>query len=276
MYCGVHTDGAARLAAAELNLCAECAASLATGLLRLPELYRDCERALHAGAQTGLRERVSGGPLPGLAFNEAAADVRQAMLRTLASWSGLVVEQREVHAPRRDVAGLCEFLLRHLRWLAAHPAGPELSKEVARLVKAANRIIDSSPHPRIPIGPCPRTGCGGTLVASVSGVRGTARPDGATIQCDADPQHQWAGRQRSELVRGTTGKPLPERWLTAQELAWMWEAPVGTVYRLASEQHWRRRSRAGRVHCAQADAEKAFARRADRLAAPGAASADVG
>ncbi|MDX6353781.1 MAG: hypothetical protein QOF98_684, partial [Streptomyces sp.] len=118
---GAGTD-APREALDGLRLCAGCVRLLARRLEDLPRLYEECGQALSGSASSGLREHTSGGPLPGMRINEAAVEVRAEILTTLSTWSGLVAEQRSVRAPQRAVGPLACFLLRHLLWLAAHPA----------------------------------------------------------------------------------------------------------------------------------------------------------
>ncbi len=55
-----------------------------------------------------------------------------------------------------------------------------------------------------------------------------------------------------------------ERWLTAADISRLWTTPVGTVYRLASEEGWRRHSRSGHTYYAEEDAHACFSRRAAR------------
>ncbi|MET8327322.1 hypothetical protein [Streptomyces sp. NPDC005181] len=47
----------------------------------------------------------------------------------------------------------------------------------------------------------------------------------------------------------------------ARTNARLWQVPVGTVYRLASEQRRRRYSRSGRTYYAETDAHNCIARR---------------
>ncbi|MGW5822514.1 hypothetical protein ACWFR0_39495, partial [Streptomyces noursei] len=88
----------------------------------------------------GPRERTSGGPLPGMPFNTAATEVRSGIVTTLASWSGLVAQERGVAAPARTVPALARWLVEHLEWLAAHPAAGEFSAELHRWARAARRV----------------------------------------------------------------------------------------------------------------------------------------
>lgn len=293
---GRRTDGRhPGRAAGGYRLCTGCHRRLALGIRVLPDLYRDCERVLGGASAKGLRERTSGGPLPGLPFNPAAAEARAAILAVLGSWSGLVAQERRLAPPERSITHLSVFLLRHADWLAAHPAAAEATREVARLVTRARRVAHPEQVRRIGLGGCVEPGCDGTLSATVRTGAPAAYP---TVSCDADPRHAWAGHQWTALRRlmpqhaaaargeaaatGTapatasapaaatapaTAAPataVAERWLTAADIARLWSTPVGTVYRLASEQRWRRRQRAGRTYYSEADAHDCFSRRAER------------
>jgi hypothetical protein len=299
------------------RLCAACHGRLTAGIRTLPELYRDCERVLGAAAAKGLRERTSGGPLPGMPFNPAAAEARAAILAVLGSWSGLVAQERGIVPPERSVGALSVFLLRHADWLAGHPAVAEATREVDRLVGRARRVAHPDRIRRIALGACVEAGCEGRLSAVVStgaaGAAGAADASGAqpTVQCDAQPRHTWAGHQWTHLRRrmpqtpdhsamtdrAAPGRPVSdravsdrramtgraadrsavaddtavadrtavaERWLTAADISRLWSTPVGTVYRLASEQRWRRRHGSGRTYYSEADAHACFSRRAER------------
>jgi hypothetical protein len=264
------------------RLCAECHRGLVLGVRQLPGLYRDCERVLGAAAAKGLRERTSGGPLPGAPFNAAAAEARAAIMGVLGAWSGLVAQERRVTPPRRSIGTLSVFLLRHTDWLATHPAAAEATREVARLVSRAHRVAHPDPVRRIALGACVEPGCAGRLFATVRvGAPGTH----PSVRCDADPLHSWAGHQWTHLRRlmpraEPANRPAPaapaagapptapagpaDRWLTAADISRLWHTPVGTVYRLASEQRWRRHHRSGRTYYSEADAHECFSRRAER------------
>lgn len=260
--CRRKTGEPVELAAPRLRLCRACAHLLVARLRQLPALHTELEQVLGGsrGAAEG-QERTSGGPVPsGLPFNAAAADVRAEITATLSSWSGLVVTECGAPTPERTVTALAALLVRHAGWLAAHPAAADATREVARLVRAAHRVARGEPARRVSIGACVAPGCTGRLSAEL---RGREAPAG--IRCDADAAHTWPGGRWTELRRamrdaGESGGPR-ERWLTASDVARLWSTPTGTVYRLASEQGWRRRSQAGRTYYAEADVHECFARR---------------
>ncbi|MEU7067641.1 hypothetical protein [Streptomyces sp. NPDC046161] len=266
---GGHTR---RRASAGTRLCRQCRDHLAAGLAELAHLYEECGRMLGGGAPGSLRERTTGGDLPGLPFNGAAADVRARIVSVLGSWSGLVAQQRGLAAPPRTAPALTSFLLRHADWLAAHPAAAEASEEVARLVRAGRRAAFPDPARRIRLGACPQADCAGALaLAAREGERDAAR----AIVCDADPAHRWTSDRWSELSdsmdgadsgrpAGGAAAPPAERWLAGADIAQLWQVPMGTVYRLASEERWRRRNRAGRTYYNESDVRSCFSRRAAR------------
>ncbi|MEU8763003.1 hypothetical protein [Streptomyces sp. NPDC048659] len=258
---GAVDGGGRRRARPDLRLCPSCLDRLVAVLEELPRLYAECERVLGgAGAARGTGERRGTGGRPaGIPLNGAAAEARSAIVATLGSWSGLVADERGFPVPRRTPDHLAAFLLRSAEWLAAHPAVADATRELERLAAAARRVA-REPARRHPVGPCVEPGCGG-LLAVVDGSR--------QILCDADPAHRWAGHEWTRLRRAMPpardAAPEPaERWLTARDIADLWGAPTGTVYRLASEQHWRRRNRYGRTYYAESDVHGTLSARRPR------------
>ncbi|GAA3394612.1 hypothetical protein [Streptomyces roseoviridis] len=278
---------ARRPAAAASRLCLDCHERLVRDLNRLPELYEECARHLDgSGGDRGL-EKTSGGPLPGMPFNLRAADVRTSILAVLSGWAGLVLEERGLAGPRRAVGPLVHFLTRHGSWLAAHDAAGEVSAEVAQLVRRALGVIDPATSRRIAVGECVEPGCSGALTAVVR-PRQPQLP--ATITCGADSSHHWVGHEWLQLSRrigaatagasradeeggGTGTAAVPARtgtvtdldaevrWMTAADIARLWDMPPGSVYRHASTQKWRRRSRNGRTYYHAGDVYETLHRR---------------
>ncbi|MFF4583220.1 hypothetical protein [Streptomyces sp. NPDC001389] len=269
-------DGRSRRRTADGGrLCRPCRERLDAGLAELAHLYEECGRMLAGAAPGSLRERTTGGDLPGLPFNGAAADVRARMVSVLGSWSGLVAQERGFASPPRTVAALTAFLRRNGDWLAAHPAAAEATEEIARLVRAGRRAAFPEPTRSIRLGACPESGCAGSLTVAVRDTdrdfgRDADRDTDRAVVCDADPAHRWTSDQWSRLSLsmesgGRSAAPraaATERWLTAADIARLWHTPTGTVYRLASEQKWRRRNRAGRTYYNETDVRTCFDRRA--------------
>lgn len=259
--------GRVRLAAPGTRLCLPCREELVTGLRRLPGLYKECERVLSASSPRSY-ERVASGSLPGMPFNGAAADIRTAILSVLSSWSGLVAGERGQPAPRRSVLPLVEFLVLNADWLAAHSAAREITAEIAGLVRTARRVARPQEHRRLRVGRCVQPGCNGELLIPV---QKRDQRSSAPICCDADHSHVWTSDQWTRLSRlMRESKPAVvsgthrENWLTASDISRLWGTPIGTVYRLASQQQWRRQSRSGRILYAEADVHDCFNRRATR------------
>ncbi|MGW1790630.1 hypothetical protein ACWCOY_23010 [Streptomyces tubercidicus] len=220
-------------------------------------------------AANGLRERTTGGSLPGLPFNGAALEVRTQMLATLGSWSGLVAQQRGLPAPGRTVAATTAFLLRNASWLASHPAAAEATEEIAKLVRDGGRVARPDGRRNVRVGPCAEPNCPGTLSLTLRERTGAGEPE---IRCDADPAHSWASHRWGELNRSMEAgaaaqgavAPAVERWLTAADISLLQRVPVGSVYRMASEQRWRRRQRAGRTYYSENDVREYFGSRSGR------------
>ncbi len=268
--------GRRRRAADGSVLCADCREEFLADLRRLPSLYRACGHALDgSGTVSGPRERTSGGSSPGIPLNTAAAEVRSEILALLGSWAGLVAESRRLPPPPRTVEGLTAFLLRHAGWLITHGAVRDASHEIARLTRRAARVSEPAGRRLITVGRCPEPGCAGALQAPI-------RPDAdeppVEVRCRTESAHRWAGhelillksRMRSDhtVVPAPSGSPPPTArrgayaastvWLTASDITRLWGVPSGSVYRLASQRDWRRRSHGGRTRYHETDVVRAL------------------
>ncbi|MBO0913767.1 hypothetical protein P8A22_09060 [Streptomyces laculatispora] len=246
-----------RVAARRSRLCPVCRDRLAGELRLLPQLYEEC--GLLLGGTDQPRERTSGGPLPGMLFNTTASEARSAIFGVLRSWAGVVVDARRAGTARDTVPVLAGFLVRHVDWLAAHPAAADICEEFTGLVRRTRRVIDPEPLSRVAIGECVEAACSGELTAMVRS-RQAHRP--AEIVCSADPAHQWLGHDWLRLSRRLAREDT--RWLSAADIARLWGIAPGSVYRHASQQSWRRRSRSGRTFYHDADVRETL----DRPARP--------
>ena len=252
------------------RLCGACWNEFAGGLESLPGLYNECGRRL-GGFDRPRGNAAGSGPTPGMPFNAAAADVRARILSVLGSWSGMVAEERRVTAPERSVGAVVTFLGRHVDWIAAHPAAAEATDEVAQLVRAARRVAYPNPVHRVAIGGCVEVGCGGELVAFVH-PHEPLLP--AEIRCDADPCHRWLEHHWVQLSHRMGRAPsiataTTTRWLSAADISRLWGIPPGSVYRLASEQQWRRRYQARRTYYHEGDVLQTFDQRKARSCSGG-------
>ncbi len=247
------------------RLCRACRNELAAGLESLPGLYSECGRQL-GGSDRPRGNATGSASMPGLPFNAAAAEVRARILGVLGSWSGMVAEERRVTAPERSVEALVTFLGRHVDWIAAHVAVTEAADEVAQLVWAARRVAYPSPVRRVAIGGCVEVGCGGELVAFVH-PQEPLLP--AEIRCDVDPCHSWFEHHWMQLSHRMSTVPsittaTTTRWLSTTDISRLWRIPPGSVYRLASEQQWRRRNQARRTYYHEVDVRQTFGQRKPR------------
>lgn len=262
-----HEAGRSRLRVlAESRLCAPCRDNLAVAIKSLPTFYDECGRQLCGSDQRQVK--TSGGSMPGLPFNTMAADARAAVLGFLGSWAGMVTTERKVKPPPRTVASLAEFLVKHVDWLARHVAVSDLTEETEHLVRIARRAAYPRSVRRVPVGSCVEPGCTGDLIAFVKSDEPLLP---AEIVCDQDPCHLWPAHQWTQLsrridaVRSQDGSvPAGTRWLSAADISRLWSVPTGSVYRLASEQRWRRSNRGGRTNYLEADVHRTFSRRRAR------------
>jgi hypothetical protein len=154
------------------------------------------------------------------------------------------------------------FLSLHAGWLARHLAAADLSVEISQIAGNAWQLLSGDACRRVPVGQCVEADCTGDLVA----VLRTSQPDRpARIICSTDPDHSWLSDQWLQLSRriGATLAPpqsRKEHWLTAAEIARLWHLAPGSVYRLASEHQWHRRSQAGRTSYQATDVEASLRR----------------
>jgi hypothetical protein len=248
-----------------LNLCRMCRDGLADDLARLALLYHECGLLLGGSSQRPVRDKISGSRTQGIPFNSTAADVRAAIVTVLATWSGLVAQERMINAPKRIVSALVNFLTLHADWLASHEVASDVTNELRALVRRAGEAADSNRTPRIAVGHCVEIGCAGHLVA-IMRPEGTPLPQ--EIGCDQNPAHRWPSRTWTRLSKQVSQQVAPQdaraaiQWLSATDISALWRTPSGSVYRLASERGWRRLRRAGRTYYHDADVEETFRDRA--------------
>jgi hypothetical protein len=235
-------------------LCFPCRQQMSENLRALPELYDACAHMLTVSGRH--LERTSGGSLPGLPFNATAADARTQMITVLASWSGLVAERRSVAPPERTVVALTAFLLRHLNWLACDPGVADAAGELASLVQAGRRVAYFEPVRQVQLGRCMEPCCPGQLTAFLPP---GGPPSGAEIRCSVKPEHRWRDTGwRTLSVLGEVS------WLRAGDIARLWRVPSGSVYRMASEHRWRRRTKGGKTFYHRDDVDRSLSARMKR------------
>jgi hypothetical protein len=178
-------------------LCMACRDRLANNLSDLPTLYSDCNK----GASPKVVRVIRNAPRKSVTtdlINPAAAEIRSAILTVLASWAGLVADERRLGPPARDVPTLARFLCRHVGWLTRHPAAGDVADEIQDVTRTARKVAFPNGIRRVHIGYCPDGDCDGDLVALI-------RPHGdllpSEIICTISPSHSWPVTWWTKLAR---------------------------------------------------------------------------
>ncbi|MFH8349505.1 helix-turn-helix transcriptional regulator [Streptomyces sp. NPDC018045] len=239
----------------DLLICARCFDGFRRHLKSLPALYRQCENMLAAAPQEG--QKVSGTRSFGIKLNAVAVEARDTLRARLLAWCDLVAAERVPDPadggapPERTVEAMTSFLLRHAAWLCGHPAAGDVVTEIAETAATATRAAYPQQTRRFRVGPCVEVSCGGSLVAVI---RADEQLLPSEVRCDVDTQHVWPAHQWRELERQVTRQSQSGlRWLTAKEVSQLWRLSISNVYRLASENSWRRRTSGRRVYYFKAD-----------------------
>lgn len=202
-YCRQELAGGRRPYTAEQGskLCSPCRAHVRDDIVELPKLYDEFESSL-IRFPFAFEERIRGGAPKGLHLNEASVNARSDMISVLATWSGMVVEERSLTRPiGRDVAGLAAFLTRHLDWLLAHPTAPYFADEVAMMTATARRASRPRPVQRLLLGYCVEEDCDAPLYAD--GIAADARSQ-AQVRCEAG--HTWQAHEWLLLASRVSGQ----------------------------------------------------------------------
>lgn len=196
--CRVERAAGRRIHRAEqgLRLCRFCCKRVRDNMIELPKLYEECESSL-TRFPFAFEERVSGGEMKGLCLNEASVNARLDIISVLATWSGMVAEERGLtRSARRDVPDLAAFLTRHLDWLLAHPAGPYFADEVVAMTAIARRVSRSGAVLHLPLGHCVEEDCDGALFATR-----IAEDAPSSVQVCCEAGHVWRSHQWLALAR---------------------------------------------------------------------------
>lgn len=219
-----------RTAAPGLQLCDYHLLRIAADATRNADLYSELEAVLATSERPG--ERTSGTPSHGTELNIRAAVMRTEIRHVMVSWCKLVADERGIALPTDHIDAIGAYLALHRDWLAAHPAAGDCSDELASVGRRAFNVAYPSGARIFPVGPCPGSGCTATVRVVLRKVDALLPSE---LVCDADEPHSWPASRWREL-----GRTINHRYLSTTEIAQRWSLPVGTVYRLASEQQWRR------------------------------------
>ncbi|MFJ9109270.1 helix-turn-helix domain-containing protein [Streptomyces sp. NPDC102283] len=195
-------------------------------------------------------QRVSGTRSFGIKLNAVAVEARDTLRARLRAWCDLVNAEHGCAPVGQSVEVMAEFLHQHARWLCHHPAAGDAISEMAETATMAQRAVSPERIRRFRVGACIELDCEGSLIAAI-------QSDGqlpSEVRCDNDPGHAWSAYEWRELDRRVshqhqTGLP----WLAAKDVAELCRISMSNVYRLASENGWRRRTNGRRVYYAKAD-----------------------
>lgn len=183
-----------------LQICADCRDRLENDLVGLPTWYESCADYLDSRRHRFV-ERVNSRQPGGIALNDAVVTIRSDILSTLASWCGLVVDERGVAGPNElDIRQLATFLIIHFSWLTAHPAAPDLVDELAELTEAARGVVLPTNHFRTEVGACDQPGCGRMVYAE-----SYSEEDQVPYRVACENGHAWPPDQWL-LLRGRLGR----------------------------------------------------------------------
>lgn len=190
-------------------VCEVCRDHLANDLLNLPALYADCNGVTAREAVCVIRKVRRKGSTTDC-MTPAAAEIRSAIRTVLASWAGLVADERRLEPPARDIAALARFLGKHVAWLTRHPAAGDVVDEIRDLTRAARGIAYPDTIRRVYIGCCPAGDCDGELVALIRS-RNDQRP--SEIVCTISRDHSWPITRWTKLARQVREVKGEKRWI---------------------------------------------------------------
>lgn len=227
-----------------LRLCPLHTTRIATDALRCAELDHEIELVLAAPDRPG--ERTSGTANHGTELNPRAVDMRAEIRHTLVAWARLIHEERGIGLPPDNLDAIAAYLATHHQWLSAHrDLAGDCSDELSSLQRRAWNVAYPSGARVFPVGPCVEDGCGGTIRVVLRAADSSIPSE---LVCDTDPHydgcecgncppHRWPYSQTNWR---RLGNKIKQRYLTPAEIAEQWSMPLGSVYRHASLNRWRR------------------------------------
>lgn len=232
-------------------LCFGHHAALEQLLAELPALLDDVNDAL-VRYGNGLNPKVSGTkeePLP-YGTNKDGDNPPSMALRdaraVLASWCLWLIDEHpsSLHAPQDHPTAMSRFLLRHLDWCCEQDLAGELLREMREIRTSLRHAAFPSHIRRVELGNCDaHRACDLTSHAEVDPCDGQLRAkvsDGDDEMPDIECTHCAARYQPIDW------RPLARRldkhnaWLTSAQLSELLRVPLGSVWRWASEDDWRR------------------------------------
>jgi len=227
-----------------LRLCPLHTTRIGLDALRCAELDHEIELVLASSGVAGTR--ISGTADHGTDLNPRAVELRTEIRHVLVAIARLVSEERGIHLPPDNLDAIAAYIATHHVWLAAHAGvAADTSGELSSLASRAFGVAYPSGARVFPVGPCVEDGCGGTIRVVLRAVDSTIPSE---LICDTDPHqdgcdcgncppHRWPYSQTNWR---RLGNKIKQRYMTPGEIAEQWAMPLGSVYRHASTQRWRR------------------------------------
>jgi hypothetical protein len=234
-------------------LCVPCRERLTRWITQAPGLHYALGLRLALTGTDG--EKVTGSKTPDRTINEAAADARQHLRQVLAQLAGVVVADRGFNPPATgEIHAVAQLLLPNADWVVHQEDAAHWYERIQQARDRAWSVAFPSGRRRFEVAPCDQHGCDGTLIINLTPAQDLLP---SSVYCDTCDKTWMVG----ELL---TGGLKVGQWPTANDLAGMWRMPIGTVYRWAHEDRWRRTEPGLRpVRYDPADARRSYeARRA--------------
>ena len=157
--------------------------------------------------------QVKGSKEPPLPISVHVLDIRAMTCSRLASWSLLVIDERDLHTEHLsglDVFAMADLLTRHAEWLGKHEAGTVAAEELEASARdLAGIALDNRPR-RFTVGLCPEHGTSelGERVPCEGELRVVLRRDDelmpSELRCSLDGEHRWSAREWMFLGRRVT------------------------------------------------------------------------
>lgn len=227
-------------------------------------IQRDAGRAAHLHDDLALVLTATGGPGGafdgGVSLNLAAAQARTLIRQTLTATALHIAHERGiwlpgthrtvrlppgVHGPHNRIwrpntnkHALAGYIATHAPWLAANL--PTAADRLDHTIREGRTAAYPNGTRTIDIGHCPDEDHDGQPCTGK--IRALIRDEDnllpSAVHCNTNPEHTWTADQWRTL--GRTLGIRQTRYLSALEIAIRYQRPVGTIYRLASQQQWRR------------------------------------
>ena len=151
------------------RVCKACASRASQQLEVLPVAFSACEALLSSMPSKSVLTSTHAPYHHKIPLNLSAADTREAISCTLASWVKMVIDERGLtKIPARGVGDLVNFLRAHFDWLIGHSAASDFVDEIEGLVRQAHGAVADIPDPGPGKRVCARPDCGQDLAVEIN------------------------------------------------------------------------------------------------------------